>query len=260
MSRYGYGYVPEKGFLSFMHDLAEGDWKDVSIKKVDAPPPLPAQTLLEAPRPVIWKLRLTWGIRSLVEATASGAETVAQLDETWDSLQRKLHYTLGSAGEDKDIARRQAAERLRGALLLGSGTAQTKLGWQEEVDFGRRQIELGLKGPFGEDVKKLGLAALFTEIDTATEALARGIGRGSGKPRPGARAVRMREALATCVAAFNGVHDEIAWLIEQSEAGEARDHLSRLFAPFEALLDRYPAPTSRSRDLAPALEPAPASA
>lgn len=258
MSRYGYSYVPEKGFLAFSADLSQDAWKDVSIKQLDTPPPLSLVTFLKAPRPVVWKLRLTWGIRALIDANATGAEAVAQLDEAWDSVQRKLHFCLGTAGEDKDIGRRQAAERLRGALLLGNGTGQTKLGWQEEVDFGRRQIKLAVEGPFADDVKKLSLKGLFEEIDATTEALASGIGRGSGKRRAGNRTARLREALAECVAAFNGVHDEIAWLLEYVEAGEERDHLAALLTPFEALLERYPAPAA-SRASASAPAPAPAS-
>ena len=37
--------------------------------------------------------------------------------------------------------------RLREVLVLGNGTAQTNLGWDEEVDFGRQQLELTAKGP-----------------------------------------------------------------------------------------------------------------
>jgi hypothetical protein len=67
MTRYGYSYVSDKGFVAFAHDLNEGAWKDVSIKKYDVSDRMPALSLLEAPRPVVWKLRATWAIATLRE-------------------------------------------------------------------------------------------------------------------------------------------------------------------------------------------------
>jgi hypothetical protein len=260
MTRYGYGYAPEKGFISFYRDLSEGAWKDVSIKKYDNPDQeLPPALLVGGSAPVLWKLRATWAIATLQDALGTGSAVLDQLDVDWDSVQRKLHFTLGSAGEDKDESRREAAERLRDALLLGNGTAQTILGWDEEVDFGRQQVALTSKGPLAEDAKKVGLLPILKEVDETTEALAHGLGRGPERKRAGSRATRVREALAVCAAAFNGIHNEMLWFLDHTKDGEARALLEQMLLPFQSLLDRYPSTSgANAADPAPAPAPVPA--
>jgi hypothetical protein len=204
------------------------------------------------------KLRATWSIAALRDAVGAGSEVLVQLDDAWDSLQRKLNFSLGLAGEDKDKDNRDAAARLRDVLLLGNGTAQTTLGWNEEVDFGRQQVELTAKGALAEDAKKVGVQPLLAEISAATEALSCGLGRGSGQRRAGTRAARVREALAECAAAFNGIHSDLEWLIAHAEPGEARARLEQMLAPFQALLDRYPGGSPDQPEPVPAPQPAPA--
>lgn len=259
MTRYGYGYVPEKGFLSFLSDLSEGVWKDISIKLYDHPHQKLAPALIDDASPVRWKLRATWAIVTLRDALGAGPAVLAQLDGDWDSTQRKLHFILGGAGEDKDPSRRDAAERLRGALLLGNGTAQTLLSWDEEVDFGRQQLALTAEGPLADDARKLGLHAVLQEVEETTAALAHGLGRGSEQRRGVARSVRLRWALAGCAAAFNGIHHEIAWFLDHTEDADAHSRLEQMLAPFQALLDRYPSTRGASTDdAAPASTSAPA--
>jgi hypothetical protein len=258
MSRYGYGYVPEKAFIAFTRDLSEGAWKDVILAKYDNPDHSLSAAVLDAPRPVTWKLRATWAIQVLRDAVGVSAEVLEQLDVDWDSLQRKLHYSIAIAEEARDPAIREAAARLRGALLLGNGTGQTVLGWEEEVDFGRQQIELTTRGPLAEDAKKISLTPLLEAIHGSTEALARGLGRGPGQRRAAARTTRIREAMTGCVTAFNGIHDELLWFLANTHAGETRGYLEQLLAPFQALLDRNPPSTSDA--VTPAAAPSPAAA
>jgi hypothetical protein len=239
--RYGYSYVTDKGFGAFAHDLSEGAWKDVAIKKYDAPDQMPAAPLLEAPRPVAWKLRALWGIGRLNEAIGgSPTEVLQKLDAEWDSSQRALNLFLGAAVEHPDQAHREAGLRLRKALLSGEGTAQTILSLDAEVDFGRHQMMITATKPLADDVKKVGIAAHLKRIGEATEALATGIGRSPGQSRAAAPSKRLREAMAGCTTAFNAIHDELSWLIEHTPAGDDRAHLEALHAPFLALLDRYP--------------------
>ena len=167
MASYGYGYVTEKGFIAFAKDLAEGAWKDVVIgKKYEAPSHvLPVATLLDAPRVLLWKLRISWAIADLTEAMGlAGGEALLKVDANWDRLQRKLNHSLAAAAEDNQAEHADAAGRLQKSLLLGNGTAQTQLGYDEEVDFGWQQAELIAKGQAAADVKLLGLGALMTEI------------------------------------------------------------------------------------------------
>ncbi|HLM76677.1 MAG TPA: hypothetical protein VK459_28445 [Polyangiaceae bacterium] len=247
MTRYGYSFVSDKGFVAFAHDLSEGAWKDISITKYDVPDRMPALSLLEAPRPVVWKLRATWAIATLREILGGASEeALAQLDGDWDSAQRKLYYHLGGASEDKDTGKRGAAERLRGALLRGGGTAQTTMGYDDEVDFGRHQLAI-LKGdPLAADAKKVGLAAVVKQIEESTEALAKALGRGPGQKRSSPRSIRLREALTECSAAFNWIHQDLAWTAEHTPPGAARTQIDNLLAPLTALLSRFP-PTSGAK-------------
>ncbi|WP_438031877.1 hypothetical protein [Sorangium sp. So ce204] len=242
MARYGYSFVPDRGFSAFSRDLDGGAWKDVSIKKYDTPDRMPPQ-LVEAPRPVAWKLRATWCIAALDEALGIASATeLAALDAEWDAAQRALHHFVASAEEGEDAAVREAASRIRAVMLKGNGTEQTRLGYDPEVDFGRSQVAAA-KRSMEADLKKIGAGAHLKRIEKATEALARGIGRGGGEKRPGTRAKRLRAAISGCVTAFNAIHDEITWLLAHSApGGKQRQQLEALHAPFLALLDRYPPP------------------
>jgi hypothetical protein len=260
MTRYGYGYVPDKGFISCLNDFSEGAWKDVSIKKYDNPEQKLAPALFEGSAPPVrWKLRACWAIATLRDALGAGSEILDQLDVDWDSAQRKLNYSVGMASEDEDPKKREAGERLRGALLLGNGIAQTKLSWEEEVDFGRKQVALTKEGSLADDARLVGLQLSLKAVEKTTEALARGLGRTSDQKRVGTRAARLREALAGCATAFNGIHSEITWFLDHTEDGPLRARLLLLLAPLQALLDRYSSKNGvKTAEPAPEPEPDPA--
>lgn len=248
MAGNGYSFVSPMGFIAFRHDLAEGEWKNVVIKKYDAADQMPSASLLEAPRIVTWKLRACWALDTLSEVLgAASAEVLAELDRQWDSTQRRAYHFLGAAVEDKDVAKREAAVRLSAVLLAGNGTAQIIFSHDDEVDFGRQQVELASKGSLADDAKAIGLAPLLKEIQATTEALAKGLGRGPGQKRAGARSRRLRDAMAACSVSFNAIHDELAWTGEHTPAGATRKLLEDLRAPFEALLARFPPPATAEK-------------
>ena len=112
-------------FVAFSRDLAEGGGKSVSIASYDTPEKKLPDTAIKASHPVIWKLRIVWAIDALKQAL--GAGTLDELDAGWDSCRRKLNYRLAEHAESKDLAVRDAAQRLRALLLQGNGTAQTRL-------------------------------------------------------------------------------------------------------------------------------------
>jgi hypothetical protein len=266
MAGYGYSHVTEKGFSAFAHDLNEGVWKEVSIKKYDGPEQKNAH-LLDLPRPVAWKLRASWVIADLERALAgSSSEVLQRLDTEWDSAQRALNFAIATGLEHKDPAHREAAGRLHAALLAGSGAEQTGYRYDEEVDFGRHQISITGKGPLAADAKKVGLGEHLDRVRAATEALAAGLGREPGQKRAAIRSRQLRDAIAGCTATFNAIHDEIAWLLDHLPPGEQHEKLEALHAPFLALLDRYPPRSSavaeRKGSEAPndAPEPSPLSA
>jgi len=199
---------------------------------------------------------------ALRDALGASPEVLAELDAAWDASERRLYHRICCSAEDRDPAVRAAAERLRGALLSGNGTAQTNLTYDEEVDFGRHQVALMSKGAVAQDVQACGLAGAREEIAEVTEALARGLGRAPGEKRSGSRYHRIRAARSACAAAFNGIHGEIAWFIGNMSPGKARTRAEKLLAPFQALLERYPAGSGAGEvdEEAPAQAPAPPAA
>jgi hypothetical protein len=263
MAAYGYSYVTDKGFSAFARELEQSAWKDISIKKYNVEDRKPSSPLVEAPRPVIWKLRASWCIADLDAALGLTTEQLMVLDAEWDAAQRALNLYLASEAEHKDADRRAAAVRLRGSLLAGAGAEQTGYTYDEEVDFGYQQLSRADKAPLEADTKLLGLAPYLKRIDHATDALAKGIGREPGKKRAAARSKRLREAVTACTTAFNAIHDELDWLLAHTPAGKHRDALEALHAPFLALLDRYPPratpepePAAPPPDQAPPAQPA----
>jgi hypothetical protein len=130
-------------------------------------------------------------------------------------------------------------------LLAGTGTAQTQMDYDAEVDFGLQQLALTQeKGPLAADAKKVKLEAALADVKKTTEALAQGLGGSTGgKRRPPSK--QLRDAGAECAAAFNAVHDELSWFIGRMPQGAERDGLEALLMSLEALLSRNPpaAPT-----------------
>lgn len=243
MARYGYGYVTDKGFASFARELSEGAWKDVSIKKhdSDADPPILKGSLVEASLFVVWKLRATWELRKLLRAMGTAtADDLLKLDGEWDSSQRALNLALLSEAEHKEPEHRDAAERLRTALLMGGGTGQTQLSYDKEVDFGNAQLDLAGKAPLAADVKMAGVGAHLKRIREATEALSAGLGRAPGQTRTVSRARRIRDALAACSATFNSIHEELEWIIQHTAPGAERQTLQAFQSSLLGLLERYP--------------------
>jgi len=242
MASYGYSYVVDKGFSAFSRELDEGPWKNISIKNYDTPDRKPITPLAEAPLLTVLKLRVVWVIHDLDEALGSSADKLAQCDGEWDAAQRSFHYYLASEQEHKDQNRRAAAIRIRGALLAGAGTEQTRYSYDEEVDFGYQQLSRARKAPLVDDANLLGLDSHLQRIEDATNALAKALGREPGQKRALAPSRRLRDATTACRTTFNLVHDTLAFLVEHTLPGKERERLEALHAPFLALLERYPAP------------------
>jgi hypothetical protein len=250
MAVYGYGNVPDRGFVAFHRELDDGAWKDITPKKADEQAGENAALLLNAPQPVIWKLRLRWGSAGVIAAL--GATSLVELDGNWDSAQRRLFHRVAIGIDDADRAVRDAADRLSAQILAGMGVGQTQYDYDAEVDFGLNQIALTQgNGPLAADAKKLKLADALADVAKATEALAKGLGRGTGdKRRPPSR--KLRTAIAECAASFNGVHEDLAWFIGRTPPGAERDGLTALLVPLEALLTRHaPAAPAEAAPAAP---------
>jgi hypothetical protein len=236
MAAYGYTSVADRGFVGFDGELNQGAWAEIATQAHENAAKNNAAALLDAPRPVVWKLRLRWVIAELLGVLA--APTLESLDKTWDAAQRRLFHHIAIGVDNDDAAVRAAADRLRTNLLSGTGTAQTQLSYEDEVDFGRKQIALtGEGGPLHADAKKVKIGNALADVHKATDSLAQALGRSGGEKRK-APSKRLRDALAQCASTFNAVHDDLDWFIENTPAGANRDRLTALLSPLEKLLER----------------------
>ncbi len=250
---YGYGSVTEQGFVGFERSLSEGAWRAVDVKGLaneDGTLERGVEKLGVLP---MSKLRVRDAIAVLV-STLAGSSAAGELDDAWDRVQTRLDAHLALKATDDDEAVAAAARRCRGALLAGNGTAQTQYTLRKEVDFGRTQVRLAATKPLADDVALVGIAATIKRVAETTEALAKEVPEGAGD-RPRGRYAQIRAAWNGCVAAFNGVHDDLAWILAHTPAGPERERVAELLAPFEALLEdntERNAPRTAMEDAPPA--------
>lgn len=236
MAAFGYGNVKDRAFVAFERELDDGAWKDIATNAYDATAKDNASVLLNAPLPVLWKMRLRLGIAAVIAALA--APPLTALDDAWDASERRLFHRIAVGIDDPNRAVRDAADRLFTGLLAGTGTGQTQLDYDAEVDFGRHQIALTQEGaPLATDAKKMKLGDALGDIEKTTEALAKALGRGKGEKRK-SPSLQLRNAVAECAASFNAVHDALAWMMGRTPKGLDRDRLEALLLPLEALLAR----------------------
>jgi hypothetical protein len=251
MANYGFSYVPEQGYISFAKELTEGDWKSIALDGFDvAHTELLPPSILEAPRPVHWKLRLHRSIAGLQDALQrTSGQTPATVDPKWDAAQTQLRSIIVTAIEDEDPTLQAAGQRLFRALLVGeSGLGQNRFTYQKESDHGAMQLELTKEGPLLADAKLIGLEKCLARIARVTQELKDALGRAPGQTSQLAvdRVELVRQALYTANDACNAVLSDIDWFLANT-ANEAKDGLLRLRAPLQALLDRYPAPRPSTR-------------
>lgn len=236
MAGLGYSNLTDRAFVGFEPELDKDAWNDISTKKYEEGAKDDAAVLIQAPLLVTCKLRLRFGIAGIV--AAHGATSLVKLDNNWDATQRRLFHRIAVHVDDEIAENREAADRLFAQLLAGTGTAQTQLDFDAEVDWGQKQVRLTAKdGPLAADAKRLGLGDILAEVAKTTDALAAGLGRDTGAARK-APSRRLRDALAACAAAFNSVHELLSWFWENTPPGAERDKVAALLAPLERLLER----------------------
>lgn len=236
MSQLSFSNVPMMGFSSYYSDLASGSWNAIDVSGYEGP----GGTSLWAASPLVMvKMRLKREVSQLLQSI-EGAGGAKGCDRAWDSCQKQLCGLLGVAAESNDLAKREAANRLQKMLLLGAGMGQTRLKYQEEVDYGRKQVALVSQGQAAADVALLGLGAMLGDIALATEALALAIDHGHSVHTPHRRKVK---ATLACVATFEWAATTLTWLVENAGAGTERDLATQLLGSLEELVARYPVVT-----------------
>lgn len=252
-----FGNVHPEGFLGFAEELEQGEWASIDIAPLEGPKQTALAPLCNAPTAVGWKLALKWSIAAAAEAR-DGAGSAKDLDRAWDGKQKQLSALITAAANDTDPLKSAAAGRLHKLLLRGAGTQQTKLAYQQEVDFGKQQILAAANSEAAADVALLGLGPVIAEIAAATQKLGAAIGHGEGSDRP---SERFRAAIAECASVFASVSGRILWIANNGQPGQDRQRAAHLLAPLEALVARYPAaataPTTPSTPTTPPVTPVP---
>ncbi len=234
MSQLSFAYVPQSGFAAFHSTMTSSVWSLIDSSAYADP----SKPLWDAPPLVMAKTRIQRTIHRLLVAMA-GAGGAKGCDRAWDGCQKQLNGLLGVYAASNEMAKRDAAKRLQNTLLLGAGVAQTLLRYQEEVDFGRKQVAMAATGQGAADVALLGLGPMMNEIALATEALASVIGHGETVAPPHARRAK---AVAACMLTFDAVAESLEWMIEYGGSGPDRDVAMALHASLTDLAARYTAP------------------
>lgn len=233
MSQPSFAYVPHSGFAAFGATLSTSPWSLVDTSAYNDP----AKPLWDAPLLVAVKIRVSRAVHGVLVASM-GAGSARTCDQTWDGCQKRLNHGIGIHLASADTTKRDAAMRLKSMLLLGAGEGQTRLRYQEEVDFGRKQIALVASGQGAADVALLGLASTMNEIQVATEALAQAIGHGETVAAPHARRIK---ATASCVLTFGWAAEYLDWMVSQAGPGDERALAMSLLDSLQELAARYPA-------------------
>lgn len=240
MARYGYSYLSDKQLLSFLQsEMERGEWGKIDTSKYQDTAQLPPEGLLDLPVLLVFKLWLFWALSGLARTLGILDTTVLlKLDEAWDSFQRQLHFQLAFFAAGLDQAKKEAALRLREVMLLGDGLAQTRLSYDDEADFGYRQIALSKEEGHAKDIALLGIEPLFESILASTSALEKGLGRTPGDTRRGPRSKRVEAALNDCRATCLLVHKGLERLSKTTPAGPQKEMLEKLLAPLVDMLGR----------------------
>lgn len=242
MSLKGYSFVPDQGYIAFPKDLEVSSWGSVVAVAIPETGIADAEVMLGSRVDGVLKGLVLFGVSALGAAVNRMPSAASVADNGFDRQERILDADLARALLDDDPARVAAAEVLRDALLLGDGTDQTQLAFQDEVNFGRSQVDLAKQPNISSALALLGLTDRIARISEATERLAIAIGR-SDQDASLSAAKRLKLARVQCAAIFNVIHQTLDQLKTASATPTARDRFSALLAPFEALLARHPRPS-----------------
>jgi hypothetical protein len=233
---YGFGSLSQHVIAGLRESLDQGAWAAIKTARFDRDDEAPPG-LLDAPRPVAWKLQLQWPLGRLITALAPGASTDAQ-DQSWDRVQRRFAAKVNAAENEDDPSLVAAAKRVRGAMLLGDGTGQTQLPQDGEVSFGRMQLRLAKEDALAQDLATLGLDGVIGDVRKSTEALAKALGMTDGERRASSPSDRIRVAMSECVQALNDVTRSMDWHLAHLPEGEAHAQVTALRATLSQLLDQ----------------------
>jgi hypothetical protein len=244
MADVSFAHVPAEGFTAFSAHLDGLVWGSIDVSTYLGADGRLAKPIGDAPAFVMFKVQLLMALTATVVVMQSTGSAKTS-DKLWDSMQKRLSGLITVGRASTDAQEKAAADRLRGLLLLGkSGEGQTRLSYQQEVDFGRKQLRLAAETSCAADIALLGLGPAMTSIAAATENLAVAIGQGRADLAP---AEQRKAAVMECVQVFGTVYRALDWLAEHGHAGPDRDMAVGLRATMDELVAKYPARVAKSR-------------
>jgi hypothetical protein len=172
---------------------------------------------------------------------------VDQLEIQWGDEQRQFNAYLQAVAARKDPAQRAAGQRLIALFLLGNGTAQTKLGYEKEVEWGTHQVQLLQQPEVAADVALCGAESHLVDIGRITDEFAAALGLRPGSTREPSPTVRLRDALAEARATYSAAHGVFTWIVanESNPTGIARARA--VLDLIDALVARNPAKIADKR-------------
>ena len=161
------------------------------------------------------------------------------LDKSWDRGQQRLTAATLLKQTDPDQAVVKAADLIAATLLWeGGALGQTKLSYEDEVDFGLRQIELSKRADIAAALQAAGLETIFGEASAATKELEAGLNRAPDQRKALAPAAALRAATRECARRFTLAYSMIEELAAITDSGPDADHLRALLTPLDQLAQR----------------------
>lgn len=244
MADVSFAHVPAEGFTAFSTHLDGPVWGSIDVTTYLGADGRLAKPLGDAPAFVMFKVQLLTALTAAVLVLQSTGSAKA-CDKLWDSVQKRLSGLIMVGRTSTEAEEKAAAERLHGLLLLGkSGEGQTRLSYQQEVDFGRKQMRLAAETSCAADIALLGLGPVISSVAVATENLAAAIGQGRVDLAP---AKQRKAAVAECIQVFGTVYRALDWLAEHGYGGTERDTAIALRATLDDLVAKYPARVGKAK-------------
>lgn len=243
MADVSFAHVSSEGFTAFSAQLDNDPWSTIDISTYLGADGRLQKPIGSAPVLVLLKVQLILAVSDVVMVVQStgGAK---RYDDAWDRAQKRLAGLIAVARMSTNAPEREAADRLHDSLLLGkNGDRQTKLAYQQEVDFGRNQMRLATEAQNAADIAALGLGTVMAHVATATEDLAGAVGQGRADLAP---SLQRKAIVAKCVHVFGTVHRTLLWMAEFGDADD-RQQAIVLQGSLESLAARYPAKEAKPK-------------
>jgi hypothetical protein len=243
MADVSFAHVPAEGFTAFGMQLEKDAWGSIDVSTYLGSDGRPAKPMGDAPTFVSFKIALQIVVSELVLAVQSTVGARG-FDAVWDQTEKHFSALVVAARKSSNAPVKAAADRVFAAMLLGRGDGQTQLGYQQEVDFGRKQVHLSGQPQVSADIALLGLGPMIQAIAEATEDLAGAVSHGRADLSPS----KQRKALvAKCNQVFGTIHRALDWYAEYGATGQDREKALALQTTLTELATKYPLRTGKTK-------------